>query len=100
MVGASDIEKLFFCLFKRTGKYLSTFDGLAILLVHDGPAPFFERGMDFKLALACIFLNFDASLDFPVIYITVCTGLQPSDAVVRVDFTEANLDESISLGVS
>ncbi len=56
--------------------------------------------MDLEFALACIFLNFDASLDLPVIYITVCTGLQPSDAVVRIDFAEANLDESISLGVS
>ena len=100
LVGKGDGVKVFFCLYEQTGKYLSALDGLAVLLVSDRPAPFFERSMDLKFAPTCIFLNLDASLYPPVIHIAVCTRLQPSDAVVRVDFAEADFDESISLGMS
>ncbi|MNY33074.1 hypothetical protein D3C86_1673340 [compost metagenome] len=69
-------------------------------MILDGFAPLFERSMNCKFTFASIFLNSDASFDLPIIYIAVCAGLQPSDAVVGVDFAKANLDESFSLGVS
>lgn len=53
--------------------------------------------MDLKFTFPCIFLNFDAPLYLPVVYITVCAGLQPSDSTIRINLTKTHLDKSILL---